>query len=356
MAVEEIRFCTILAVRSGTSDPGSDGLGSQFPADSTAMLNMICLQFAGEELRTVGDVCLYAFARADDAARAACEMQREAACQREFTGREVGLRIGLDAGDVEKSGGSWRGRPLLRSARLSSLAPLGRVLAAAGLRSYLGRELRQALRPFEADAADTDRLGSSTYELPWDMRQDHSPDDEQPKTVMGAPAGTPTISLMGTDERLTPGALDVAAARRHLPLPLGMTEREGTPPPVPQPPAQPIEPRLCLIRGRHLIVVDARSPRATTGRSPETDIQIDIDTASRQHADIAYSGGRFVLTDHSWNGTYVYDAKGVGQLVHNDHLELPEEGYICPGTPKADEETSFRFRRADAPAPSTGED
>ena len=350
MAVEEIRFCTILAVRCEPSAPLPDGLGSQLLADSTAMLNMICLQFAGEELRTVGDVCLYAFSRADEAARAACEMQREAACQHELTGREVALRIGLDAGDVEKSGGSWRGRPLLRSARLSSLAPPARILVAAGLRSYLARESRQTLRPFETDSTDTQRLGSPAYELPWDMRPDRSPDDEQQESAPTEPAGTPTLSLLGAEQELTPVALDIAAARRHLPLPMGMTEREGAPPPVPPRPARSTEPRLCLIRGRRLIVVDARSPRATTGRSPETDIQIDIDTASRQHADIVYSGGRFVLTDHSWNGTYVYDGKGAGQLVHNDHMELPEEGYVCPGTPKADAETSFRFRRADAPA------
>lgn len=353
MAPDEIRFCTVLAVRLALSESGSKTAAEPCLADSTAMLNMICLQYGGEDLRTVGEVCLYAFPRADDATHAACDMQSEMACQEELTGHRSELRIGLDSGDIEYSGGTWLGQPLLRSARLSSLAPPGGILVAATLRSYLGRETRLGLVPFTTAESDVQRLGTQAYELPWGQDREPAADGGPPRTAMAEEMGTPTLPLGEASQIFTPSAIDVTTTRIRLPLPPGMTERGDDRPPLAIRPTRPTEPRLCLIRGRRLIVVDARSPQATVGRGAENDIQIDIETASRRHAEIAYSGGRFVLTDHSWNGTYVYDAKGTGQLVHNDHLELPEEGYVCPGTPKADEVTSFRFRRADAASTAT---
>jgi hypothetical protein len=242
----------------------------------------------------------------------------------------------------------WQGEPLQRSARLCSLAPLGSTLAAEGLYDYLARKLRDQLRPFPVDEVSSKRLGTKVYELPWEGQEPEERKTTSTKLDLGG-IGTHTMPLSGTGKVKNPG-LDVTSARERMPLPLGMTEREeGKPPPVELRPSEPLEPRLCLIRGQRLIVVDARTPQASVGRSEENDIQIDIDTASRRHVDIAYSGGRFLLTDHSWNGTYVYDAEGNGRHIHNDHLELPEEGYVCPGTPEANEETSFRFRRADAP-------
>jgi hypothetical protein len=344
---EEFRFCTVLAVRSASGD--GVAAASRVVADTAALLNMVSLQFGGEEFRTVNDVRFYAFPRADDALRAASEMHRETQCQQEITGQEVVLRIGLDSGEVEQVGGLWQGEPLQRSARLSSLAPLGSTLAAEGLYDYLGRKLREQLHPFPVDEVNSKRLGTKVYELPWDEQDEEGRKAAATRLELAEP-GTLTMPLSGSRPPRTPGSLDVATARQRLPLPTGMTERDGdSPPAVNLRPSQPIEPRLCLIRGQRLIVVDARTPQASVGRSEENDLQIDIDTASRRHADIAYSGGRFLLTDHSWNGTYVYDAKGNGQLVHNDHLELPTEGYVCPGTPEANEQTSFRFRRADAP-------
>jgi hypothetical protein len=345
---EEFRFCTVLAVKSVPGD-GTAAASAGIVADTAALLNMVSLQLGGEEFRTVNDVCFYAFPRADDALRAASEMHRETQCQQEITGQNVALRIGLDSGDVERIGGLWQGEPLQRSARLCSLAPLGSTLAAEGLYSYLARKLREQLRPFPVDEANGRRLGTKVYELPWREQEEENRQTSSTRLDL-LESGTLTMPLSGSGRPRTPNALDVATARQRLPLPTGMTEREAdSRPPVNLRPSPPDEPRLCLIRGQRLIVVDARTPQASLGRSDENDIQIDIETASRRHADIAYSGGRFLLTDHSWNGTYVYDAKGNGQLVHNDHLELPEEGYVCPGTPEASEQTSFRFRRADAP-------
>jgi hypothetical protein len=347
-----------MAVRLVVAEAGDEISDGELVADSTAMLNMICLQFGGEDLRTVGEVSLYAFPRADDAVQAASEMQGEMASQQEVTGRKLDLRIGLDSGDVERSGGTWIGQPLLRSTRLAALAPPGGILAASGLRSYLNRDARKRLVPFTGSKEDMQRLGTQAYELPWgspDKPHPAAPPPRRERGDDGVKRETSTMPLSRSKRVFTPSALDVDAARTQLPLPPGMSERDTAhpePEPPPEPLLRPVEPRLCLIRGRRLIVVDVRSPHATIGRSDENDLQIDIETASRRHADISYSGGRFLLTDHSWNGTYVYDADGKGQLVHNDHLELPEEGYVCPGTPKVNEETSFRFRRADAAATS----
>src|SRR5207237_1976707 len=47
----------------------------------------------------------------------------------------------------------------------------------------------------------------------------------------------------------------------------------------------------------------------TMGRDPGMDIVIDAATASRRHCDIVRREGKFVLRDHSTNGTFVTIAR-----------------------------------------------
>src|SRR5262249_51482894 len=79
-----------------------------------------------------------------------------------------------------------------------------------------------------------------------------------------------------------------------------------------------------LVRRREWDVV-------TMGRDPELDFVIDQQTVSRRHCDVVRHEGRFLLRDHSTNGTFVM-VEGEGELhVHVGELALRKSGWIAPG-------------------------
>ena len=102
-----------------------------------------------------------------------------------------------------------------------------------------------------------------------------------------------------------------------------------TPPPhrdaVPDPPASPLRQRLELRLGRLLIMMDDSRPEVTMGRQRHNDIEIVDTRVSRSHARIELRDGRFVLIDHSTNGTYVKQ-NGKEDSLSLKRSELPLEG------------------------------
>jgi class 3 adenylate cyclase len=96
--------------------------------------------------------------------------------------------------------------------------------------------------------------------------------------------------------------------------------------------------------GELLVVVGRQRPRITLGRDQQNDIRIEADVVSRTHAEIALSGDRFVLTDRSTNGTYVYADNGPMLRVVREELVLASAGRIFLGI----EETArpIRYRVA----------
>lgn len=69
------------------------------------------------------------------------------------------------------------------------------------------------------------------------------------------------------------------------------------------------------------------------GRSGECNLVIRNNLASRQHARIEYSFGKFLLIDHSANGTYTRFSDG--QVIHLSHQQvvLHGAGTISLGQP-----------------------
>ncbi len=79
----------------------------------------------------------------------------------------------------------------------------------------------------------------------------------------------------------------------------------------------------------------------TLGRQQHNDVEVVDTRVSRSHARIEYRAGKFILIDHSTNGTYVRFDKGEKQGVnlHRDELELAGAGFIALGRKLAPEST-----------------
>lgn len=86
-----------------------------------------------------------------------------------------------------------------------------------------------------------------------------------------------------------------------------------------------VQRRLELRLGRLLIVMDDDRPTVTMGRQRHNDIEIVDTRVSRSHARIELRDGRFILIDHSTNGTYV-KLNGKDESLDLKRCELPLEG------------------------------
>jgi adenylate cyclase len=85
------------------------------------------------------------------------------------------------------------------------------------------------------------------------------------------------------------------------------------------------------------------------GRDDDCQIRIDHRLASRRHASIECSAGKFFLHDHSTNGTYVSEQQSAPVLVHRELYQLKTAGVISLGIePQHNAEHSVTYFLEDA--------
>ena len=76
------------------------------------------------------------------------------------------------------------------------------------------------------------------------------------------------------------------------------------------------------------------------GRDVSRDITIDATFASRSHVNLEFRRGKFVLVDHSTNGTYVKLNEQNNIFIRREELPLIGEGYISLGEDYKKENTT----------------
>ena len=92
----------------------------------------------GELVKHTGDGYMAVFRRAGDAVAAAVDIQRLVSRRNEGSVVELGVRIGISAGDVAERAGDYHGVAAVEAARLCSAAMGGQVLASETVRSLVG--------------------------------------------------------------------------------------------------------------------------------------------------------------------------------------------------------------------------
>ena len=223
--------------------------------------------YHGRMVKTIGDGAMCAFKNADDAARAAVEMQDRIELRPPSPGRsKLTIRIGFHYGAVLRDGDDVFGDTVNVAARMSTLAVPGQILMTASTAETLSPELKSKTRQLNALAVKGKAQAIDIHELQW---QD----------------GDLTTLVPG--QRLA-----------HL-----------------------AEPRLRLIhQGREL---EFRMTM-TIGREANHDIVILDPLTSRNHARIEKRLDKFALIDQSANGTYI-------TISGRDEIMLRREEFILYG-------------------------
>ena len=232
----------------------------------------------GTLIKTIGDEIMASFDSADDAIDAAIDMQTTVSGD---DSNALLIRVGVEYGPAIPREKDLFGDAVNVAARMAAVAKDRQIITTESCVEQLSEDRKNKARPF--DRARVKGKGSelSIYQINWE--------DEG------------KVTKFATSNEMR----KISKSTLALVLKYGDIEK---------------------------LITDQELPSALSiGRDQTCDISIDTDYASRSHVDIKFNRGKFVVSDHSTNGTYVR-FKGQDDLfIRREELPLMGEGYISLG-------------------------
>jgi hypothetical protein len=228
-----------------------------------------CRAQGGRVVKTIGDEVMAVFATADAAAQAAIAMQVRMAAEPDASAR-VAIRVGVHAVPAIERDCDVFGDSVNVAARLVGVAHAGQVITSSTTAARLSPWLRARTRELAALTIKGKVHDLAVCELLW------------------ADAG---------DELTT------------------LSTRVVTQRPV----------RLVVRHGEREIVLGEHLGTVTIGRDAQNDVVVADRLASRMHARIERRRDRFVLVDHSSNGTFL-------TIDGESEISLRREEFVLRGS------------------------
>ena len=241
----------------------------------------VCTGAGGRVVKTIGDEVMAVFPSADAAARAATDMQVRISTRRTSRGTPLAIHVGFHFGPIIEEGSDVFGDSVTVAARLSSLARAGQIFTSVQTVTELSPALQSRTRDQDAHTVKGKQHDIGIFELIWQESEDE----------LTALSTRPVIRAA----------------------------------------------QLTLTHGERQFALGTTAAAITIGRDPQNDVVISDRKASRMHARIERRRDKFVLVDHSSNGTYV-TVEGQGELaVRREELTLRGRGHMSFGHAVADD-------------------
>ena len=262
-------------------ETAGDALASEVIGSCLDKLRLSAEATGGRVVKTMGDSVMALFSNPDAAASAAARMQVAIESLPAVGDTKLGVRIGFHAGPVIQRDDDIHGDTVNVAYRLHEQAKRGQVLTSDDTASLLTQLLRSSTRrlypvPVKGKAEDV-----ALCELVW---------------------------------RQSPDITDLATAMSVLRIP------------------------LARLRLKYLGLDIARrrgSDSLTIGRDAGCELVVADTKASRQHCTIKRRQDRFVLQDHSTNGTFVTVVDEMEVVLQREEFALRKHGWIAFGQPRA---------------------
>jgi adenylate cyclase len=236
----------------------------------------------GEVVKTIGEEILSVFPDANSGAAAAIAMQQRVEHFAADASVAMSLKVGLHNGPLIEEHGDIFGDGVNIAARLVKLASPGQILTDAASLAAMRASFRRRARALDRRRVKGKSSEIEIVELGWRRR-----------------SGEPFTTEQGA-----------------------LLERAG-------------KSRLLLrVEGLELLIDSARAT-LTIGRDATNDLPLASRKASRQHARIESRRDKFVLFDHSTNGTYVTVESEPEVLVKHESFLLRGRGLLSIGEPAA---------------------
>jgi adenylate cyclase len=235
------------------------------------------LNAKGRVIKTIGDEVMSAFPTADHAADAAIEMQSGISELPPVGNTQIGIRIGFNHGPVVERDGDVFGDTVNLAARLAGVATKGQIITARDTVMLMSPMLKAATRAITTIQVKGKAQEIQVYELIWQQSED----------------------------------MTTLASQKSL--------------------YKPKNAKLRLLAQGSEVVLSAERPALALGRDASADLVIKERMASRAHGKIERRLDKFVLTDHSANGTFVTIEGDKEIVLRREEFTLRGHGWIAFG-------------------------
>jgi adenylate cyclase len=259
-----------------------DAVASAAIEKCIAMLKQITEAVGGQVIKTLGDEVMSVFQSADDAVIAAIDMQNGVARLPATAGTRIGIRIGINCGPLLKRNNDVFGDAVNVGARLAGLAQKDQIITSRQTVEALSPALKESCRQLYSIQIKGKEKEVELCEVMWQPNKE--------ATTMVTSTQWPLRS-------------------RNAVL------------------------RLC--HGGQEIVLNAARSSLTLGRDDSAELVIKDTQASRAHCRIERRMDKFVLTDHSTNGTYITVEGDKETALKREEFLLRGHGWIAFGQSRA---------------------
>src|SRR5919106_4633264 len=235
----------------------------------------------GRVIKTIGDEVMSAFSSADAAADAAIEMQSAISELPPVGNTTLGIRIGFNHGPVVERDGDVFGDAVNLAARLASVATKGQIITARDTVMQMAPMLKASTRAITTIQVKGKAQEIQVYELIWQQSED----------------------------------MTTLASQKSV--------------------YKPKNAKLKLLVQGNEVILSAERPSLALGRDASADLVIKERMASRAHGKIERRLDKFVLTDHSANGTFITIEGDKEIVLRREEFTLRGHGWIAFGQSRA---------------------
>ena len=232
----------------------------------------------GQLIKTIGDEIMCRFDDPNDAARAAIEMQLATDSDESTT---LAIRIGMHYGTAIEKDNDIFGDAVNVAARMAGIAKAKQIITTDEMVEELSNDLSEQSRFFDRAKVKGKEKELKIFQVLWEKES--------------------KVTRFATSHEMQ----KVAASMVAIVLNFNSQEK---------------------------LYTDADMTKAIViGRDTSCDISINANYASREHVNLEFRRGKFVLIDHSTNGTHIR-FKGQGDIfIRREELPLIGEGIISLG-------------------------
>ena len=275
--------CVLFADVSGSTklyETAGDTAAHEAIALCVKTFSALTVQHGGRVVKTIGDEVMAVFPDASRAGAAARDIQLSVNEMAPVGKVRLGVRIGMHQGPVVERDGDVFGDTVNLAARLTEMATRGQIITSL--------DTAQLLTPIQK--MDCRQL----YSIP----------------VKGKEKEVPICELMWSD---SDDATQVVA--QHASTDAGTALR--------------------LVYRSRIIMLGGEKRSIVLGRDATTDLVIPDRMASRAHCEIEQRQDKFVLADHSANGTYLSIDGDREIVLRREEALLRGHGFIALGQSRA---------------------
>jgi len=245
-------------------------------------------KYEGQVIKTMGDEVMASFDDCEKACRAAMDIQRKS--ETVSIEHALGVRIGIGFGKTIKEGDDLFGEAVNDAAFVTGIAKSSQILLTESVVSQLPDNLKQSVQEFDQVAIKGAQDHSSIFRLFW-------------KTPTSGFSETQVFAVNTVNQHLDDNYLTLSYGGQVFRL---------TPDDLP----------FVLGRGQQ-----------------QVSLIVESEMVSRDHCHIVFRRGKFVLIDHSTNGTYIKPEDAQEIYLRREELPLLGKGTLSLGvthnSPKA---------------------